>query len=419
MSPAPEPFADDREPAFDVERVRAEFPILSRTVHGRPLAYLDNAATAQKPEAVIRAISEAYRSSYSNVHRGVHRLAEEATAAFENARRDIARWIHAPSASEVVFVRGATEAINLVAASWLRPRLSEGDEVLITALEHHSNIVPWQMVCSEKGARLVVAPIDDRGDVIQEEYRARLTERTRMVALSHVSNALGTVNPVREMTAAARERGVPVLVDGAQALPHGPVDVGEIGCDFYAFSGHKVLGPTGIGVLWGRSERLAVMPPYQGGGEMIRSVTFDKSSYREPPARFEAGTPHFVGAVGLAAALAFLGEVGIGAVAAHEALLLERAHAVLGAVEGLRIVGTARHKAAVVSFVLDGVHAHDVGTILDREGIAIRAGHHCAQPVMERFGVAATARASFALYNTFDEVDRLAAALERVRQVFA
>ena len=410
----------DGAPAkLDVEGVRAQFPILTRTVHGRPLVYLDSAASAQKPEAVINAVSDLYRSSYSNVHRGVHGLAEEATAAFEGARERVARWIGAPEVAEVVFVRGATEGINLVAASWLRPRLGEGDEVLVTHLEHHSNIVPWQLVCEEKGARLVVAPVNDRGEVMQEEYRALLSDRTRLVALGHVSNALGTVNPVRRMVAAAKEREIPVLVDGAQALPHAAVDVADLGCDFYVFSGHKVFGPTGIGVLWGRGDRLAAMPPYQGGGEMIRSVTFERSSYREAPARFEAGTPNLAGAVGLAAALDFLEGLGMETIHAHESALLERAHEVLGAIEGLRIVGTARDKAAVVSFVIDGIHAHDIGTILDREGIAIRAGHHCAQPLMERFGVAATARASFALYNTVEEIDRLGESIESVRRVFA
>jgi cysteine desulfurase/selenocysteine lyase len=406
-------------PPLDVERLRRDFPALHQEVHGRPLVYLDNAASAQRPRAMIEAVAEYHREYAANVHRGLHALAERATAAYEGARERARRFLGAESDREIVFVRGTTEAINLVARSFAQPALSPGDEILITGLEHHSNIVPWQMVCAATGARLVVAPIDERGEVPLAEFEKRLGPRTRLAAFAHVSNALGTVNPVRPMIDLARERGAAVLVDGAQAAPHLPIDVRALGCDFYAFSGHKVFAPNGIGVLYGRRERLEAMPPWQGGGDMILSVTFEKTEYNVPPYRFEAGTPNVAGAIGLGATLDYLGGLDWRAIAAHERSLLEHATRAVEGVPGVRLVGTAREKAGVLSFVLEGVHAHDVGTILDGEGIAVRAGHHCAQPVMQRFGVPATARASFAFYNTHAEADALAAGLRRVREVFA
>jgi cysteine desulfurase/selenocysteine lyase len=405
-------------PHFDLDRVRSDFPALAESVRGRPLVYLDNAATTQKPRVVLEAMANLYRTSYGNVHRGVHTLSARATDAFERARRTVQRHLGAARPEEIVFVRGATEGVNLVASSFLRPRLGPGDEVLVTGMEHHSNIVPWQMVCAERGARLVPVSVNDRGELELDEYERLLGPRTRMVAAVHVSNALGTVNPVRDMVRLAHARGVPILLDGAQAVPHLAVDVAELGCDFYVFSGHKVYGPSGVGALYGRYDLLAAMPPYQGGGEMIRSVTFERTEYAEPPHRFEAGTPSIEGAIGLAAALDYLEGLGLTAIAAHEHELLVQATAALAAIPGIRLVGTAADKAAVVSFVMDGVHPHDIGTILDREGVAVRAGHHCAQPVMERFGVPATVRASFGLYNTVGEVDALAAGLARVREVF-
>ncbi|MDX1500738.1 MAG: cysteine desulfurase [Thermoanaerobaculia bacterium] len=419
MSTAVEETASERRPRFDVERVRRDFPALFLTVHGKPLAYLDNAATAHKPGTVIEAEARFYREANANVHRGVHALSLKATIAYEEAREKAAGFLGAESLSEIVFVRGATEAINLVAATHGRQRVGAGDEIVVTAMEHHSNIVPWQLLCEEKGARLKVAPIDDAGQLVAGGLEELLTDRTRIVALVHVSNALGTVNPVRELTAAAHEAGATVVVDGAQAAPHMPVDVAELGCDFYAVSGHKAFGPTGIGLLWGRADLLREMPPYQGGGEMIRSVSFERSEYADPPARFEAGTPNIAGAVGLGAALDYLGALDWAGVAEHEEALLAHATEALEQLPGLSIIGRAERKAAVVSFVLDGVHAHDVGTIVDREGVAVRTGHHCAQPVMERFGVPATTRASFAFYNSHEEVDRLVAALAKVREVFA
>ncbi|HEV7515710.1 MAG TPA: cysteine desulfurase, partial [Thermoanaerobaculia bacterium] len=382
---------------------------------------LDSAASAQKPRAVIDAITACLTGSYANIHRGVHTLSQRSTDLYEGARVRVQRFLNAPAADEVIFVRGTTEAINLVAESYGRPRVGPGDEVLITALEHHSNLVPWQRLCEATGATLQVAPIDDRGEVILDEYARRLSPRTRIVALAHVSNALGTVLPVRAMADLAHAAGAPgaiVVVDGAQSAPHLPVDVQALGCDFFAFSGHKVCGPSGIGVLWGRAELLAEMPPWQSGGGMIRSVSFSGTDYAPPPARFEAGTPAIEGAAGLAAALDYLDGIGREKIAAWEGTLLAYAAERLAEIPGLRFVGTARERAAVLSFTLDGVHPHDIGTILDRRGIAIRAGHHCAQPVMERFGVPATARASFAFYNTLAEVDALAAALAEVRELF-
>jgi len=404
---------------FDVAALRREFPVLSRQVHGKPLCYLDNGASAQRPRAVIEAVDDYERHHHANIHRGVHTLSQEATALYENARDGIVRFLNARSRHEIVFVRGTTEAINLVSQSYGRSTLLPGDEVLITYLEHHANIVPWQILCEQTGARLVVAPMDSRGEVHAEAVEALLTPRTRILACAHVSNALGTVLPVRRLVAAARARGVITLIDGAQAVPHMPVDVQALGCDFYAFSGHKVFGPTGIGVLYGREALLERMPPWQGGGDMILSVGFDRTTYNALPYKFEAGTPNISGAIGLGAAVGFLQSLDLEAVRAHEHALLEYATSRLGELEGLKIIGTAREKASLVSFVVAGVHPHDLGTILDEDGIAVRTGHHCAMPVMEFFKVAATARASFALYNTFEEVDRLAAAIPRARALFA
>jgi cysteine desulfurase/selenocysteine lyase len=404
---------------FDVERVRRDFPILTRRVHGRPLVYLDSAASAQKPRQVLDAERRCYEHSYANVHRGVHALSVEATDLYEEARHKLARFLGCGCHREIVFVRSTTEAINLVAATFVRSRLEAGDEVLITGLEHHSNIVPWQMVCEEKRAALRVVPIDDRGEIDLGRFEEMLGERTRIAAFAHVSNALGTVNPVRVMVALARQRGVPTLIDGAQAAPHLPIDVRQLGCDFYCVSGHKMYGPSGIGVLWADLERLESMPPYQGGGEMIASVSFEKTTYNVPPHKFEAGTPNIAGAVGLGAAADYLLGLGLEVVGEHERRLLEYATERLDSIPGVRLIGTARHKEAVLSFVMEGIHPHDIGTVLDREGIAVRAGHHCAQPVMDRLGVPATARASFGVYNTLEEVDRLAGGVLAVKEMFA
>lgn len=406
-----------RVSGYDVARVRADFPALEQLVHGHPLVYLDNAATTQKPRAVVEALVNFYTRDCANVHRGVHELSQRATEAYETARRAVARFLNA-APREIVFTRGTTEAINLVAQSFARGILRENDEILITELEHHSNIVPWQLLAEQTRARLVVAPINDRGEILLEEFERLLGPRTRIIAVAHVSNALGTVNPVEEICRMARERGIPVLVDGAQAAPHLAVDVRALGCDFYAFSGHKLYGPTGIGVLYGRAELLECMPPYQGGGDMIHSVSFERTLYADPPYRFEAGTPHIAGAIGLSAAIEYLSKLGLEEVGRHERQLLEAAMAALGEIPGVRLVGTARHKAGVVSFVLDGIHPHDVATVLDHEGIAVRAGHHCAQPLMERLGLPATTRASFALYNTLEEVEALARAVRRAQQLF-
>lgn len=403
----------------DPLRWRADFPALDQEVHGLPLVYLDNAATTQKPRAVLDAIRDYYEHDNANVHRGVHALSVRATEAYEAARRTVQRFVGAAEAGEIVFVRGATEAINLVAQTYGRLHIGAGDEVLISAMEHHSNIVPWQLLCEQTGARLRIIPIDDRGEIIPTEYERLLTPRTKLVALVHVSNALGTVNPVRAMIAAAQRNGTPVLIDGAQAVPHVPVDVRALGCDFYVFSGHKVYGPTGIGVLWGRAERLEALPPYQGGGEMIRSVTFEQTTFAPPPHRFEAGTPNVAGAVGLAAALDYVERAGRAEIAGHERRLLDYATAALAAIPQVRLIGTAEERAGVVSFVIDGVHPHDAGTLLDQMGVAIRAGHHCAQPVMARFGVPATCRASLALYNTTADIDALVRSVRRVVEVFA
>jgi cysteine desulfurase / selenocysteine lyase len=420
---APQPLvADgyaDAHGALRAERVRADFPILGREVHGRPLVYLDSAASAQQPRAVLSAMDHYATRLHANVHRGVHTLSQEATAAFEGARETVRRFLNARSTREILFTRGTTEAINLVAQSWGAGNLRAGDEVLITHLEHHSNIVPWQMICAATGAQLVAAPLTAAGEVDMAAFEALIGARTRMVAVAHVSNALGTVLPVSRMIALAHARGIPVLLDGAQAVAHQRVDVQQLDCDFYAFSGHKVYGPTGIGVLYGRESLLAAMPPWQGGGDMILTVAIERSTYNELPWKFEAGTPNIVGAVGLAAALDYLDALGRERVAAHEQQLLARATARLRALPGLTLVGTAAEKAGVISFTLSGIHPHDVGTILDQAGIAVRSGHHCAMPVMSYYGLPATVRASFGCYNTPADIDRLVAGLESVREVFA
>ena len=404
--------------AFDVEQIRGDFPILEQKVHGKPLVYLDNAATSQKPRQVIDALTRFYLSDCSNIHRGVHELSERSTRAYEEAREKVRRFLHAAHAREIIFVRGTTEGINLVAQSYGRRHICAGDEVIVTALEHHSNIVPWQILCEERDARLRVIPIDDRGAVMADRLGDMLNERTRLMAIAHVSNALGTINPVREMIAMAHRASVPVLVDGAQAVPHIPVDVQALDADFYVFSGHKIYGPTGIGVLYGKTALLDAMPPYQGGGDMISSVTFEKTTYNTLPYKFEAGTPDIAGVIGLGAAIDYMQAAGIENIAAHEHELLEYGTRKLEAIPGVRLIGTAPHKAAVLSFVLEGVHPHDVGTVLDQEGIAVRTGHHCAQPVMDRFGIPATTRASFAMYNVREEIDRLVEGIGRVKEIF-
>jgi cysteine desulfurase/selenocysteine lyase len=405
--------------ALDCRAVREDFPILATQVHGRPLVYLDNAATTQKPRAVINRLSHFYTHENANVHRGVHELSARATDAYEAARRTVCRFLKAADPSEMVFVRGTTEAINLVAQTYGRTHVAAGDEVVVTVMEHHSNIVPWQMLCEEKGARLRVVPMTDAGELRVDEYEALLSDRTRIVAVGHVSNALGTINPIQRIARSAHARGVPVIVDGAQAVAHMPVDVGALDCDFYAFSGHKVFGPTGIGVLYGRAALLDAMPPYQGGGDMISSVSFDRTLYNALPYKFEAGTPNIAGAVGLAAAIEYVESLGLDRIGAHEDDILAYGTRLLMQVPGLRLTGTAEEKTGILAFTLDGVHPHDVGTILDREGVAIRTGHHCCQPLMDRLGVPATARASLAVYNTRDEIDALADALARARKVFA
>ena len=403
---------------LDMDRVRKDFPVLAEAVHGKRLAYLDNAATSQKPRQVLDAIRRFYEHDNSNVHRGVHLLSERATRDYEAARDKAQAFIHAAHREEIIFTRGTTEAINLVANSFARPRLKKGDEVLVTAMEHHSNIVPWQLACEATGAALKVVPITDDGELRMDEFARLLSPRTRLVAVGHVSNALGTVNPVEDIVKQAHAQGVPVLVDGAQAVPHMKVDVQALGCDFYAFSGHKMYGPTGIGVLYGRKELLESMPPWQGGGDMIRSVSFERTTYNDLPYKFEAGTPDIAGAIGLGAAIDYLGTLGMDAVAAHEHDLLEYATRQIQAVPGVRVIGTARRKAGVLSFVVDGVHPHDIGSLVDRDGVAIRTGHHCAQPVMDRFGLPATCRASFGLYNTREDVDALVDSLKRVVEMF-
>ncbi len=403
---------------LDVASIRDDFPILTTLVHGKPLIYLDNAASTQKPRAVLDRLIRYYSHEHANVHRGVHLLSERATDAYEEARQTVGRFLHAADPKEIVFVRGTTEAINLVAQTYGRAHVGGGDEILVTVMEHHSNIVPWQMLCEEKGARLVVAPMSDDGELLLDRYEALLSERTRMVAVAHVSNALGTINPIRRIVDLAHSRGVPVLVDGAQAVAHMAVDVQALDCDFYTFSGHKVFAPTGIGVLYGKAARLDAMPPYQGGGDMISSVTFARTLYNVLPYKFEAGTPDIAGAVGLAAAIEYVEALDLDRIAAHEHELLAYGTRALEQIPGVRLTGTAAEKGAILSFVLEGVHPHDIGTILDREGVAIRTGHHCCQPLMERLHVPATSRASLAIYNTREEIDVLAGALARVREVF-
>ncbi|MGB0590065.1 MAG: SufS family cysteine desulfurase [Myxococcota bacterium] len=404
--------------SYDVDRLRADFPALDQEVNGKPLAYLDNAASTQKPRAVLDALDQIYARDYSNIHRGVHQLSVRATTSYEAARGSVKRFLGASDEREIVFVRGATEAINLVAQTWGRTHIGAGDEVLITAMEHHSNIVPWQLLCESVGARLEVVDVDDRGQLDMDDLAHKLRPSTKLLSMVHVSNALGTINPVKEIVTMARERGIATLLDGAQATPHGPVDVQDLGCDFYVFSGHKVYGPTGIGVLYGRLPVLEAMPPWQGGGDMIETVSFEKSTYAQPPARFEAGTPHIAGAVGLGAACDYLTEVGLEAIAAHEDELLVYGTGALEEIDGLTLIGTAAHKAGVLSFVMEGIHPHDVGTILDFAGVAVRTGHHCTQPLMQRFGVNATTRASLGLYNTREEIDRLAGGLRKVVEMF-
>jgi cysteine desulfurase/selenocysteine lyase len=402
-----------------VEQVRRDFPLLQTTVRGKPLVYLDNAATSQKPRSVIARTEQYYATENANVHRGVYELSERATAAYEDAREKARGFLNAAATREIVFVRGTTEAINLVASSFGRKELQAGDEVLVTAMEHHSNIVPWQLICAERGAVLRVAPMNTRGELLMDDFARLLSPRTRLVAVAHVSNSLGTINPIAEIVRLGHAKGAAVLVDGAQAAPHGPVDVRALGVDFYTVSGHKMFGPTGIGLLYGTTERLEALPPYQGGGDMIKTVTFAKTTYAEPPAKFEAGTPNIAGAVGLGAAIDYLRGLDWEAVHAHERDLLTYATERLGALPEVELIGTAAHKASVVSFTVRGVHAHDVGTIVDQEGVAIRTGHHCTQPVMDFFGVPATARASFAFYNTRADVDALVSAVQKVTRVFA
>jgi len=405
--------------AFDVEKIRRDFPILHQGVHGKPLVYLDNAATTQKPLAVIEAIEHYYRHDNSNIHRGVHALSERATEHYEKTRTAVQRFLNAADSKEIIFTRGTTEAINLVAQTYGRKHVGAGDEVLITAMEHHSNIVPWQILCEDKGAKLRVAPISDRGELQLEEFEKLLGARTRFVAVSHLSNALGTINPLREMIRMAHARNIPVLVDGAQAAPRMTVDVQSLDCDFYAISGHKMYAPTGIGVLYGKAALLEAMPPYQGGGDMIASVTFEKTIYNRLPYKFEAGTPNIADTIALGAAIEYLERLGLDRIERHEHDLLAYATKAVEKIPGLTIVGTAKHKAGVLSFTMDNIHPHDIGTILDREGIAVRTGHHCAQPVMQRFGIPATVRASFGLYNTRQEVDALVKGIHKVNEVLA
>jgi cysteine desulfurase/selenocysteine lyase len=405
--------------AWDVERIRADFPVLHQRVNGKPLVYLDNGASSQVPQVVIDRGSAYLEQEHSNIHRGVHYLSQRATTAYEGAREKVKRFINARESRECIFVRGATEGINLVMHGYGRKFISAGDEIIISAMEHHANIVPWQMLCEEKGARLRVIPMNDAGELLLDEYDALLNEKTKFVAVTHVSNALGTINPIKQMIAQAHKYGVPVLIDGAQSAPHMPVDVQDLDCDFYAFSGHKVYAPTGSGIVYGKAELLEKMNPFQGGGDMIRTVTFEKTTYADLPNKMEAGTPAIASQIGLGAAIDYLNSIGRERAAEHEAELLRYATERISAIEGVRIIGTAKNKASVLSFVIDDIHPHDIGTILDQEGIAVRAGHHCAQPVMQRFNVPATARASFAFYNTKEEIDVLARTIEKVIEIFS
>lgn len=402
---------------YDVERIRQDFPILHQDIRGKKLVYLDNAATSQKPKAVIESIVNYYENDNANIHRGVHTLSERATLSYENARKTVRDFLNASTEKEIIFTRGATEAINLV-ANGIAERLSAGDEIIITAMEHHSNIVPWQMLCEKTGAVLKVAPINDKGELILEEFEALIGKKTKFAAISHMSNALGTINPIKQMIDLLHQHDVPVLIDGAQAIPHITVDVQALDCEFYVFSGHKLYAPTGIGALYGKMEQLEQMPPYQGGGDMISMVTFDKTVYNKVPYKFEAGTPNIVGTIGLGAAIEYVNSIGIDAIAAHENSLLDYAVEQSKRIDKLRIIGTAENKGAIMSFVLDGIHPHDIGTMMDHQGIAVRAGHHCAMPVMDFFGVPATARASFAMYNTHQEVDALMAGIENLIEMF-
>jgi cysteine desulfurase/selenocysteine lyase len=408
-----------RPDGFDIDAIREDFPILKEKVHGKPLVYLDNAATSQKPLSVIGVMNRFYLAECSNIHRGVHYLSEQATEVYEQTRVKCQNLLNAKESREIIFVRGATEGINLVAQSYGRKNVGAGDEIVITAMEHHSNIVPWQMLCEEKGATLRIAPINDRGELLLDQYERLLGPKTKLVAMAHVSNALGTINPAKEMIAMAHRLGIPVLVDGAQAVPHLRADVQDLDCDFYVLSGHKIFAPTGIGVLYGKAKLLEAMPPYQGGGDMIRSVTFAKTIYAPIPHKFEAGTPNIAGTIGLGAAIDYVEKIGLDKIASYEHELLLYGTEVLSRIAGLRIIGTARHKAAVLSFVVEGIHPHDLGTILDQEGIAVRTGHHCAQPVMEFFNVPATTRASLSFYNTLEEIDALAAGIEKAKRMFA
>jgi cysteine desulfurase/selenocysteine lyase len=412
--------AADRAPrhGFDVWKIREDFPILKQKIKGKPLIYLDNAATSQKPKSVLEAVERFYLTECANIHRGVHTLSQMATSDYEEARVKVQKFINAAESREIIFVRGTTEAINLVASSYGRRFIGRDDEIVISNMEHHSNIVPWQILCQQTGARLRVIPINDDGELLLEQYEKLLNSRTKLVSVVHISNSLGTINPIKRIVEMAHAFGAHVLVDGAQAAPHIKIDVRELGCDFYAISGHKLFGPTGIGALYGRAELLEEMPPYQGGGDMIKSVTFEKTTYNDLPFKFEAGTPNIAGAIGLGAAIDYLCQVGRDAASAYEAELLEYATQALSEIPGLRIIGAAKHKAAVISFVIEGIHPHDIGTVLDQEGIAIRTGHHCTQPLMARFGVPATARASFAFYNTREEVDALARGIWKVKEIF-
>ncbi len=414
---ATQPDAD--RPPLDTRKIREDFPVLKQKIHGKPLVYLDSAATSQKPKQVIEATTAYYENDNANIHRAVHALGERATAGYEAARSKVARFLGADDEKEVVFTRGTTEAINLVAQSFVRPRLQSGDEVLITTLEHHSNIVPWQLICEATGAELVVAPVTDEGDMDLDFFRELITEKTQFVSIAHVSNAIGTVLPVKQMVALAHERDVPVMVDGAQAAPHRSVDVKDLDCDFYAVSAHKMYGPTGVGALWGRKEHLDAMPPYQGGGEMIKRVTFDQTTYNDVPHKFEAGTPNIAGTIGFGVAVDYLEELGMDRVEVHERGLLKHLVETLEKTEGVTIVGRPEERSGAVSFTVDGVHPHDVGTLLDRDGIAIRTGHHCAMPLMERFNVPATVRASVGIYTTKQEIEALGKGIKKVREVFA
>ena len=409
----------DRPGSFDAERIRADFPLLARTVHDKPLIYFDNANTSQKPAVVIEAVDRFYRESNANVARAVHQLGEEATTAYEGTRDKLARFINAPSRDEIVLTSGTTQAINLVAYSYALPRLKPDDEILVTTMEHHANIVPWQLVCERTGAKLKIAPISERGELIVERFVELLTPSVKLAAVTHVSNVLGTINPIAELARATRRRGIPLLVDGSQAAPHLPLDMRALGCDFYALTGHKLYGPTGTGALWARRELLRDMPPFFGGGEMIREVRFEKTTFADPPHRFEAGTPNIAGVVGLGAAIDYMESVGRDHIGAYERALLDHATRALKAIPGLRIFGEAAHKTAVISFLIEGAHAHDLATLLDHEGVAVRSGHHCAHPLMQFYGVPATVRASLAFYNTHDEVDCFVAAIQKVRKLLA